>query len=418
MVSPPGGGAYQLPTFNLSQVPPGSKVYLSGVFAGSFVVDRPVEIVGRGAVLYGNGTVLRIVASDVRVANLTIARCGRTGLDSGIWVENARNVTIVGISIEECLYPVMVYNSTGVKIVGSNIASFREVPRVTYGGGPVAMHELTQYFRGHGVYVWFSRGVVVEGSRFAHVLDGVYCDHAYGLEVVQNVFTSGSRYAVHLMYCEGVNIVGNSVRDYVVGFIPMYSSSVVINKNVVVDIRRVGGAAVVIFESDDVYICNNIITRNYLGVEHFRSPLRPGGRVVIVNNTFLYNNIAIKLDSYSTPAIYGNLFIENIRDVLPLFNNGALLYNESLKIGNFWGVSRGVYVARQRVFDKLLADNPHLELFVLTPAFTLLEQLFGVTYPRGGELVDKYPISRQVDISALYIVVAILAVVAYVWSRD
>ncbi|MEM1615385.1 MAG: NosD domain-containing protein [Pyrobaculum sp.] len=407
---------------NFQALPPGSVVYISGRVEGSFVIDRPLKLVGRGAVFDGggNGTVLRILSSNVQVFNITVENCGRVGLDSGIWVENARGVVISNVTVRECLYPIMIYNSSDVVVAGSKIASFSVVPVVAFTGrGGVVLHELTQYFRGHGVYVWYSWNVTVADSYFTRTLDGVYCDHAYGLFVVGNRFFNGSRYGVHLMYCNDVVVKNNTVVDYVVGFIPMYSNRISIVGNLISDIRRIGGAGIVVFESNDVVIRRNVVVRSYLALDFYRSPINPQSFVYVSDNVFAYNNIAVRLDPISAPVVWRNIFIENIRNVLPLFNNKALLYNASSKEGNYWGEpAYGQYVVTQRVFDSLLQDNPQLEIMYLTPAFSVLEFALGVKYPTGGELVDKYPQTPHVSIVPLLLfLIVVVLVLLYAWRR-
>jgi len=400
---------------------PGSLIVLNGTFVGNFVIDKPVTLVGGVFDGGGNGTVLKIVASGVRIKGVVVRNCGRSGLDSGIWIENARDVVIEDVTVEECLYPIMIYNSSNVKIVNSRIASFRSVPVARFEqGGVVVLHELTQYFRGHGVYVWYSWNVTVAKSYFTHTLDGVYCDHAYGLRVVDNVFFNGSRYGVHLMYCAGVVIANNTVSQYVVGFIPMYSERVEIVGNQVFDVRAIGGAAVVVFESNNVTVRNNIFARNYIAVDFYRSPFTPGSFVEVVDNVIAYNNIGVRLDPISSPTIYGNYFVENVRDVLPLFNNKARLYNATAKRGNFWGTSTSRYVAGQRVFDQILSEHPQMEILALSPAYGLMEYVLGVAYPGGGVLEDKYPIPPPGTPHGLYLLYLALASVllAYVWRRS
>ncbi|MEM0464776.1 NosD domain-containing protein [Pyrobaculum sp.] len=411
-----------MPDLDLSAVPPWSVVVLQGLFKGNYVVDKPLTLKGVGAVIDGggNGTVVKIATSNVSIRDLVIKNSGRTGLDSGIWIENSRGVVVSNVTLEEVFYPVMIYNSSNVYIGNSKISSFRNTPPASYqAAGGVVAHELTQFFIGHGVYVWYSNNVTVAHNLLTSTLDGVYCDHAYNLTVVGNTFFNGSRYGVHMMYCADVRIFNNTVNDYVVGFIPMYSQKVYIFGNKVLNIRRVGGAGIVIFESDNVFVRNNTLVKNYLAIDFYRSPFNPWGRVEITGNVIAYNNIGMRLDMISSPYVYGNFFLENIRDVVLLFNNRAVFYNESIKVGNLWeGAPRDTHMIRQRVFDQLLYDYPQLEILAVTPAFSILEFIFGITYPRGGELVDKYPLSVGAPPPYLPLTFMILIiVVVYVWRR-
>ena len=152
----------------------------------------------------------------------------------------------------------------------------------------------------------------------------------------------------------------------------MYSERVEIVGNQVFDVRAIGGAAVVVFESNNVTVRNNIFARNYIAVDFYRSPFTPGSFVEVVDNVIAYNNIGVRLDPISSPTIYGNYFVENVRDVLPLFNNKARLYNATAKRGNFWGTSTSRYVAVQRVFDQILSEHPQMEILALSPAYGLM----------------------------------------------
>lgn len=340
----------------------------------------------------GQGTVLKIInASNVIIKDAVVKNGGKVGLDSCIWIENSTNVVVENSVITNCLYSIQVISSRNVTIRNSIISSFDIGRGIIHQGGSqesIALHGLTQFLQGHGVYLWWSWDIAIINNTFVNTLDGVYCDHAYNSTILGNRFIFGNRYAVHLMYCKHFTVRNNAVSGYVAGSVIMYSVDVKLTDNVIGGLKNIAGVAVEIFESDDVFATGNVIKGNYIAIGLVRSPFTPGRRVVFANNTIVGNFIGVSLDDISRAEFTGNNLAENVFPV-------SMGYKASASFtGNFWGTSVRRVVITKSLFDWAFSNYPQSGVLLTSPGFLMLRELLLATTPGSTVLVDPTPLTK------------------------
>lgn len=391
-----------------------SLLFLS-VILHAFTIDRPGIYSGifDGG---GNGTVVRIAGVEgVVLEDAVIRNGGRVGLDSCIWIENASHVVLRNVTLMDCLYPVYIVSSNNVEVIDSRISSFRIERGIAYEvGGLLPLHGLTQFFQGHGVYVWWSRNVTILHSEFSDTLDGVYCDHGDGLAIVENRFRFGNRYAVHLMYCSHVSIRNNEITGYVAGIVSMYSNAVAVEANRIWGLRTVAGVGIAVFESDDVLVHGNAIYRNYVAIQLARSPFSTESSVVFRRNLIASNHVGIVLDELSRALFVDNTLAENFIQV-SVRQKAAAEFR-----GNFWG--GGEAAAKYTVMDWALQNYPQLHIISTSAGFIVLRELMGVTVPGHAVVKDPKPLHSPSVVAApaertdpTHLAMATAAVAAGLW---
>lgn len=370
------------------EAPPFSTILVGpGTYQVHLVIDKPLTLRGEGWPTLdggGIGTVITIRnTSSVRVEGFRVVNSGvfYSTEDAGIKVVGSRQVVIAGNRLERVFYAIMLKDSTGVLISGNNITS---IP------------EFYLSDRGHGVYSWYSWGVVVEDNQFSYVADGTFCDHSYNMTVSGNR-VGDARYGVHLMYCEDVTIRGNSVTRSVAGVVPMYSKRVLVVGNRVVD-NRIGGIGEGIFllEDDDIVVVDNVVAGNMVGLYIGRTPYTPGAEAEVRRNLVAFNLVGVSIDTISSPLIYENSFVENLEDVrlTGLGDSRALWYNPATRRGNFWSSHRGEgAMVAQNLLEDLLDSHREVRVLTYSPAFLMLEVMKrGVPDEARVKVVDQYPL--------------------------
>ena len=143
----PGAGALQQA---INQAEPGDRLLLqAGVYAGTIIIDRPLELTGSTSSIIdgqGVGRVITVAAPDVTVRGVTVQNSG-TSLateDSGIFVTSDGDRAVIdGNRLE--------HNLIGIYLKGPENAVVRH-------NGIVGRKDLKVNDRGNGVDLWNTPG--------------------------------------------------------------------------------------------------------------------------------------------------------------------------------------------------------------------------------------------------------------------
>lgn len=384
----------------ISNAKPGSTIYVGkGVYYEHIIINKPLKIIGEGYPIIdgrGKGTVITIInTKNVLIKGLIIRNSGQSYSteDSGIKIVNSTNIEIVGNRIENVFFGILPKDSINISIFNNYIESYSYLP-------------VTE--REHAVYAWYSHYIYIVNNTFSYVKDGVYNDHVYNAVIEFNKIKN-ARYGVHLMYCENITIIKNNITKSIAGLVLMYSENIYAYKNNVV-MNRVGGIGegIFIIEDDNIIIDGNYIIGNFVGINIRKTPYEPITEAIVRNNLIAFNYIGIAIDADSVINIYGNSFIENIRDI-SLIGFGIGLnkwYDENNKRGNFWsdfhsydydndGIIDEPYVS-QDILEDLMDGYPQLRIFLYSPAYLILE-VMKKSFPINPRIkaVDVYPLASS-----------------------
>lgn len=377
----------------LAALPAGSSVRLgAGVHAGPVVVDRPLSLVGEpGAVVQGpgRGTVLSIVAPDVRVADLRVTGGGAnpTAGDAGILVAGDRAV-LERVRVDRALIGIDLRQVQGATVRDCHVAGRTDLP-------------LGQ--RGDGIRLWESRDNLVQGNRLEDVRDLVvwYSD---GNRFVGNEVTR-ARYGTHFMHADDNVVSGSVFRDDVVGVFVMYSRGVELDGNLVTGGKGAAGVGLGFKESEGVIARGNRLVGNTTGIYLDTTPQQVGGLARFEGNLVAYNDVGLRIHGSQVGAQFvGNSFHENLAQVAVDGRGNAL---GSRFTGNAWSDYAGYDLDRdgygdlphelRRLSDTLRDRRPAIAFFAGTPAAGLLD-LLGAAFPMFGPAPlarDERPAMRR-----------------------
>jgi nitrous oxidase accessory protein len=269
------------------------------VYAGDFVIKRPVAIYGtRGAVLEGSGrdTVLTIDAHDVAIEDITIRHSGRkfTTEDAAIKARG-ENVRIARVETLDTLFGISFQMCKRCVLERAHVTGLEDEPEL----------------RGDGVKLWETDDAIVRGCLVERSRDLVVW-YSRRAQLEENVVTA-SRYGTHFMYAHDSAVRKSRVIGNIVGIFVMYSARLTVEDNQLAGARGAAGMGIGFKESDGVALRRNWIVANTTGVYLDRTPRTPVDPVTFERNVLALNDVALRLHGGEEEGarFVGNDFHEN-----------------------------------------------------------------------------------------------------------
>ena len=207
----------------ISNAQPGTTLRLAaGVYPGPIVIERSINIVGgKDSIIDGGGTgrPVTVAAKDVRVQGITVRNSGDqlSTEDSGIFVTaEGDRAQIIDNRLQ--------HNLIGVYLKGPEDAVVR-------GNTIVGRQDMRVNERGNGVHLWNTPGSVVEDNDVSFGRDGIFVTPSRDNSFRNNRFND-LRFAIHYMYTNNSEVIGNVSHGSHVGFALMYSTGLKVRNNV------------------------------------------------------------------------------------------------------------------------------------------------------------------------------------------
>lgn len=363
-----------------------------GVYSGPVVINKGVTLDGKGLVtITGDGArhALVIYGSDSVITGLHLTNTGQSTEteEACILIAQGNRNRIEGNRMDEC------FMGVDLKKANENVIRKNSVRGKTIDLG----------LRGDGLRLWYSMDNKFDDNEVSRFKDLVVW-YSHGNELTKNQVTD-CRYSIHFMFSgenlvQGNRFVGNSVGVYV-----MYTGKVRILDNYIANSYGPTGMAVGFKEASDVFVERNDILYCAVGVGVDLSPFEPDSKVVLKNNRFAYNSVAVQFNSrMSGTEVQGNLFEGNIDQISVAMNETASL---NVFQGNYWdtfegfdrdhdGIADNPYEMYSFV-DKIWMETPVARFFKNSPMMEFidfLEQLAPITAPTLI-LKDERPVMEK-----------------------
>jgi nitrous oxidase accessory protein len=379
----------------LSHAAPGDTLHLAkGVFRGGIIVDKPgLTIDGEpGATLDGNetGNVITITAPDATIRGLTIQRSGLTLIDknSGVFVDRLGDRA----HIEDNRFS---DNLIAIYLDGPHDAMVRR-------NEIVGLQRLRRTERGPAISLWNTPGSEIIDNDVRSGRDGVFSVSSSHNVVRGNTFHD-LRFAVHFMYTNDSEVVGNFSTGNEDGYVLMFS--------------------------DRLNVCENVSDRdrdhgllfNYANMSRVEDNVTRGSDqcVFIYNankNRFAGNwfegcNIGVHFTAGSERnEMTGNAFVNNRTQVMYV---GTKLLDWSVHgRGNYYSDNPAfdlngdgiadTYYRPNNLMDQVIWRAPAAKLLLNSPAVQIVrwaQARFPAIHPGG--VIDTAPLMRPTRPSAL-----------------
>ncbi len=391
----------------LAAEPGATLVVEAGVYAGPFVIDKPVHLHGQpGAILRGDGLthVVAVRAPDVELAGFEVRGSGRdlSRDHAAIHITGARAV-IRRNRIVDSLHGIYVRKADECRfednVIRGDAASAGPVadplstalkPEM----GEVCGVDAPEDRRGNGIHLWNSVGHTITGNDIAGTRDGIYFSFADSTVVKRNTI-SRVRYGLHYMYSDDNTFEKNTFMNNAAGAALMNSKGLVLRGNRFGSNRSHRAYGLLFQSVDDTRVEENVIEGNTLGFY-----LENSNNVVVRANRLVGNYVGLRVsDSTGGSRFSENVFRGNIHPVETSGGNQANAWTVDGR-GNHWDGALVLDLNRDGVGDVahrepdlfgtwrrsfpaigLLSSSPGERLLRLIHSRLALSGLPGVTDP-------------------------------------
>lgn len=345
----------------IDRAKPGDQVMLTEpAYAGPVVITKRLTLTGGvGTTLFNDQaqSSLVIQVEGVVVEQLTIRHLAFGEKEAAVLVQ-ADQVTLRELTIRTRGSGIMLRNAKR-GIVENNRITWDSMQKAT------AMAQ-----KGNGIDLYKSSESRIVGNQIASVRDGIYLDNSKNLTILDN-HISGSRYAIHCMYIDGTQLIGNTSEYNVTGAMIMGVRDVRVEGNTFTKQKdNVNSQGILLFDVQDSVLTRNEIEGNRVGLY-----LEGAFRNQLEHNTILRNFVGIQfVDSQDNRLAY-NDFVANVIEAEAMDSEqNQLQYN-------YWDSAEGLDVNQDGVSDLPYAINPFYQrLVAATPAYQLFFQSPGMRF--------------------------------------
>ncbi|MGH1466072.1 MAG: nitrous oxide reductase family maturation protein NosD [Cognatishimia sp.] len=359
-------------------------ILAAGRYVGPLHIGTPLTITGRaGATIdaQGQGSVVTIDAPDVTFQSVTVINSGRTHepRDAGILLtKRAKRALVLNNDLKNNLVGIDIHGARDALIKGNRIEGLR-------------LQHMNN--RGNGIYVWNAPGSVVEDNEIRYGRDGIFSNTSKR-NIYRGNLMRDLRFAVHYMYTNDSEVVGNISIGNHLGFAMMYSDRIVARDNISINDRDYGVMLNYTNQSD-------VFSNQVVGGARKCAFIYNAHRNLLAENRFDGCEIGIHFTAGSERnTITGNAFIDNRTQVKYVGTSDVEWSYE--KRGNFWsdhpsfdldGDARADSAYRPNdLMDHILWSQPAAKLLLGTPAVQLVrwsQAQFPAT--ATGGVVDSHP---------------------------
>lgn len=323
----------------------------------------------------GKGSVIVIEADGVTLENLEITGSGESydQVDAGVAVRNAKNITLRGLTISDCLFGIDVANAQNIAIENNRISS----------------RNLSLGLRGDAIRLWSAKNVRVHKNFWSDTRD-VVSWYSQRVTFSENEATR-ARYSIHGMYSNSMVVKNNHFHGNSVGVFIMYGEGSTILDNLITNSLGTTGMGLGMKETSSVYASGNRFLYCAVGILVDNSPWDPTSRNWFQNNEIAFNTVGILFsNSREGNEFSGNRFQSNHVNV----ESETRVVSNSRWHGNYWddydGFDRdddGVGDTPFRVYrysDLMSSSQPATGFFYGSPVASLVglvERLLPLTSP-------------------------------------
>jgi len=326
----------------IDSAPIGATIKLpKGIYRGNILINKALTVIGKesGVVIEGEGegSVITITASNVKLVNLTITHSGEQmiTLDAAISMDQVSHCTISRCNIHDTLYGIDMRIVSDSNITNNTIRSYPfDIPQ-----------------RGDAIKIWYSHDNIIKNNRIDQSRD-ITVSFSHHVYFINNRSEHG-RYGIHLSNSHHNEILGNFFNRNAVGIMDMGAKQTYIAHNKILSSKGAAGIGIVIKGGKEFILRENRISYNAKALYIDSRGKEQGMRRYINSNIISYNKEALHFhQAIKNNTIVYNQIYGNLDDVVKDTENR--LTSKNLIEYNYWDHYQG--------FDQdgnNIGDTPH-----------------------------------------------------------
>lgn len=248
----------------------------------------------------------------------------------------------------------------------------------------------------NGIHCWKSDHMLIVNNYITGHRDGIYFEFVTNSTIAKNKSESNLRYGLHFMFSSQNRYLSNTFSNNGAGVAVMFSKGIHMKGNKFIDNWGDAAYGILLKEITDSQVEENEFTSNTTAIY-----LEGSSRINILNNRFISNGWAVKMQASSTEnEIHANNFQGNSFDVA---TNGSLQLNNFS--GNYWDKYEGYDLDRNGIgdvpfrpvsmFSVIVERNPPVLMMFHSFMTTMMDKaermLPGIT---PVDLIDNKPLMK------------------------
>ena len=295
------------------------------------VIDKPLTIIGEDfpKIDAQSGKSGLLIRSDsVKVFGMHVTNIQVSHLDdrAGIRVENSKFFELRNNRLSHTFFGIYLQHASK-GIITDNLIQAN------------AKEEMNS---GNAIHLWYCNQVEITNNRVVGHRDGIYLEFVKNSSVRDNISTNNIRYGLHFMFSDHNEYLGNVFRNNGAGVAVMFSKFINMRNNLFEENWGATSYGLLLKEIYDAEITNNRFVKNCTGIY-----VEGCTRINYFRNDFERNGWAIRISGGCVKnQISKNNFIGNSFDLSTNSNSSENSFD-----GNFWSAYDGYDLDHDGVGD-------------------------------------------------------------------
>ena len=302
--------------------------------SGAIVIGKPITLLACGKAVVNaaeNSGIFEVRADSVTIAGFTFQDVPRSYTKdlAAIWVDFSKHFTISDNSITNCFFAIFCTKSKNGLIQNNKVSG----------------NAVQEASSANAIHLWYCDSIDIQNNTVQHHRDGIYLEFTGNSRIQNNISRHNLRYGLHFMFSNNDVYRGNTFTDNGAGVAVMFSDHIEMVENRFLENWGRAAYGLLLKEIYDSKIEGNLFSKNTTGIFSEGS-----SRIIMKENEFKSNGWAVKMRGSSMDnELTRNNFIGNSFNVATDAKTDHNTY-----IRNYWDDYRGYDLNRDG-----LGDIPH-----------------------------------------------------------
>ncbi len=274
------------------------------------------------------GEIITINHDNVTVDGFKIINVGLsyTTEFSAVRVVNSNHFVIQNLVLENLFFGIYLQKSHHGKVLNNRVKG----------------EAVTEFNSGNAVHLWYCNNVEVRGNNVQNVRDGIYLEFSDDIIIKDNFSKNNVRYGLHFMFSNNNKVINNVFETNGAGIALMFSKFMHVERNVITKNWGTASYGILLKEVNDAKLLHNKFIENTVGIT-----VEGSNRLLYANNDFISNGYALRVKG----ACYENQILSNnfLYNSFDISYNGRI--NDNIFNSNFWSNYTGYDLDRDGIGD-------------------------------------------------------------------